>query len=171
MKCNFGLTLLVLSIAGVYAAPAHAVVEFHEAGANASSLCQGALPAFETNVRKRPLAVQNEGVASAYVTCSFSTQYDFDNQAKISYFGVFLVNLTGSTKNVTCTGVAGYASSSTNVYIGKNVNIAPNSEGEIFFDPTDNGDLLYDAMVNVSCNIPVGVGIADTHVGFEEDDA
>ncbi|MEP6634666.1 MAG: hypothetical protein ABJA62_10715 [Luteimonas sp.] len=171
MKYSIGLASLVVAVAGVISAPVQAADEVNEVGANATSNCQGALPNFEGNIRKRPLAVQNEGTASAFITCSFSTQYDTADINQVGYFTLFFNNQTASAKNVTCTGVAGYASNLTNTFISKNVSVAANSEGEIDFVPADNGGQGYYPLVNVSCNIPVGVGIADTYVGFNVDDA
>lgn len=39
-------------------------------GFQAAAACQGALPNYEGSFRKRPLAVANEGVASAFLTCA-----------------------------------------------------------------------------------------------------
>ena len=52
------------------AAEAHSVdreLAFQQNGAGA---CQAALPAYEGLIRKRPMAIQNEGVSTAFVTCA-----------------------------------------------------------------------------------------------------
>jgi len=176
MNYSIGLASLVIAVGSVMAAPAQAAVEVNEVGANATSHCQGALPAFETAIRKRPLAVQNEGSTSSFVTCSFSTQYNAGDINQVGYFGIFFNNTTATAKTVTCSGVAGFASNATNVFISKTATVAGTTpaapgEGEIFFEPADNGAQGYYPLVNVSCNIPPGVGIADTYVGFNVDDA
>lgn len=43
---------------------------------NASAHCQAALPVFDGLIRKRPLAVVNEGQAGAFVTCAIPMQGD-----------------------------------------------------------------------------------------------
>src|SRR5690554_342572 len=52
--------------------------------AQATAICQGALPAFETQIRKRPLALQNEGEANAFVTCSFNNPGQNSGGTRIS---------------------------------------------------------------------------------------
>lgn len=170
MKYGIGMASLVVAVASVMSAPAYAVLEVNEVGANATSLCNGALPAFETAIRKRPLAVQNEGASNAFVTCSFSTQYDTASINNVGYFGVFFNNQAAAPVVVSCTGVAGFDSNTTNVFISKSTTIAPGGSGEIFFQPIDNGGLGYYPLVNVSCNLPAGAGINDTYVGFNVDD-
>jgi hypothetical protein len=171
MKSSIGLASLVVAVAGVLAAPAQAAVETNEVGANAVSHCQGNLPASETTLRKRPLAVQNEGTTSAFITCSFSTQYNSADLREIGGFGVFLNNKSATAKTVTCTGIAGFDSNTTNVFVNKSVVIAPAGEGEIFFETADNGGDGYYPLVNLSCSVPAGAGITDTYVVFGVDDA
>jgi hypothetical protein len=171
MKYGIGMASLVVAVASVMAAPAYAAVEVNEVGANAVSHCQGNLPASETTLRKRPLALQNESTTGAFVTCSFSTQYDSDDIGEIGYFGVFLNNNSAAAKSVTCTAVAGFDSNTTNVFINKTVVVPAGGEGEMFFEAADNGGNGYFPLVNLSCNLPGGTGIADTYAGFNVDDA
>jgi len=166
-----GLATLTVAAAGMFATPARAVTESAEVGANAVSHCQGNLPVSETALRKRPLAIQNEGATSAFVTCSFSTQYDSNDIRQIGAFGVFFKNKGTTTQTVTCTGVAGFESNTTNVYVSESTTVAPGGESEIFFEPANNGGQGYYPLVNMSCNLPPGVGIADTLVFFSVDDA
>jgi len=69
------LNLLSVILAGVLVAlvstEASAVDLERLSMANAVGRCQGALPNYEGAIRKRPLAVQNEGTGSAFVTCAF----------------------------------------------------------------------------------------------------
>jgi len=171
MKYSIGLASLVVAVASVLAAPVQAADETNEVGGNAVSSCQGNLPASETTLRKRPLAVQNEGTTSAFITCSFSTQYDSEDIREIGGFGVFLNNKSATPKTVACTGVAGFDSGATNVFVNKSVVIAAAGEGEIFFTAVDNGGEGYYPLVNVSCSVPAGAGITDTYVVFGVDDA
>ena len=172
MKYSIGLASLVLAVASVVSAPAQAAVEVNEVGANAVSLCQGSLPVFETLLRKRPLAVQNEGSNNTFVTCSFSTQYDADDIFEIGYFGAFLNNIGTAPATVSCTGVAGFASQGADtVYISKSTIVPPGGEGFIFFTTVDNEGNGYYPLVNMNCHLPPGTGITDTAVGFDVDDA
>jgi hypothetical protein len=80
-------------------------VREHWLQANGSGVCQAALPSYEGQIRKRPLAIQNEGTAAAFITCSPSSlQYvpmqDFGH-------GVFLANNSAASVTVNCTAVMG----------------------------------------------------------------
>jgi hypothetical protein len=149
-------------------ATAMAVDEEMETAANATANCQGALPNFEGSIRKRPLAVQNEGTATAFVTCSFSNEYDLDDRRQVSYFGAYMINRSSTPKTVACTGVAGYDSYAGNVYISRSITLPANgtTQEEVFFAPADNGGQGYYPLVSMSCSIPPGVGINDTYVGY-----
>lgn len=148
--------------------PAFAVDKQMEMSANATANCQGALPAFETAIRKRPLAVQNEGNSSAFVTCSFVNEYNVDDQRQASYFGAYFTNNSSTGKTVTCTGVAGYQTLSGTTYVSKSAPVAANSasQAQIFFTPADNGGNGYYPLASISCNLPPGVAMNDTYIGY-----
>lgn len=137
---------------------------------NATSNCQGALPSFEGAIRKRPLAVQNEGTTNAFVTCSFVSEYDDESELlnMASYFGAYFINRSATAKTVTCSGVAGYDTGESNSYVSKTVTVAANSaaQAELFFTPEDNGGEGYHPLVSISCNLQPGIGINDTYVGY-----
>lgn len=162
------LCLTVLTATLMLSGPAMAVNKNAEVSGNATAICQGALPSFEGSIRKRPLAVQNEGTANAFVTCSFLTQYDRANQAAVSYFGAFFSNSASVARTVACTGVAGYNTGPTIQYVSKSVTVAPGGllQTELLFSIADNGNTGYVPVVSMSCNIPPGVGINDTYVGY-----
>lgn len=158
----------VLALFTSHGLAAHAADKQMEMAANAAANCQGALPAFETAIRKRPLAVQNEGSSPAFVTCSFVNEYDTADQRQISYFGAYFTNTGNAATNVTCTGTAGYQTMSGVTYISKSVQVPANasSQAPMFFMPADNGGNGYYPLVSISCNIPPGVGINDTYVSY-----
>lgn len=158
-------------IAGVLSmAPAAAVEKQMEMAANAAANCQGALPNFEGSIRKRPLAVQNEGTTAAFVTCSFVSQYDTAVGAvqEVEQFSAWFVNKGSSEAVVTCTGIAGFETGADNVYISKTVTIAPDPtfQAQISFRADDNGGESFHPLVSLSCRIPPGVGINDTYVDY-----
>lgn len=148
-------------------ATAAAVDEEMVTSANATANCQGALPNFEGSIRKRPLAVQNEGTATSFVTCSFSSEHDADDRRQVTFFGAYMINRSSAARNVTCTGVAGFDGNDENVYVSKTISLPPNgsAQGEMLFSPADNGGLGYYPLVSMSCSIPPGVGINDTYIG------
>lgn len=71
-------------------------------GSNATGVCQGALPVYDTEIRKRPLALRNEGDASAYVSCSLPSNV----LANIIAY-TYVVNRNAAAVDVDCTFIAG----------------------------------------------------------------
>lgn len=162
-------TLIALMLSS---SPGAAIDKQMEMSANAAANCQGALPNFEGSIRKRPLGVQNEGSESAFVTCAFASQYDVAAVTDISHFAAFFVNKGTAEATVACTGVAGFETGESNVYISKSITVAPNSTVHAFlqFWQDDNGGESFYPLVSMSCKIPPGVGINDTYVGYTFND-
>lgn len=185
MKMFLSATALVVSISAGLAAPAYAAVEDTQDSANAVANCQGALPNYEGNLRKRPLGVINEGTETAFVTCAFNTVRDQADATLgsgiVNFFGGFFINNTATDKIVACTGVVGYENGdegSETFFVSKNVLVKANraepdpQNGYIFFDPSDSnlGPGEYYQLVQMSCQLPAGTGINDTYVGFRLND-
>lgn len=129
---------------------------------NSTAFCQAALPVFDTYLRKRPLAVVNEGSTTTYVTCSYpvgSTAY------QISIVYAYFANHSGITKDVNCTlvdgkdnGVVTYYPKTTRSYddghkwaVGWNMN-------------ADNGGIGFGSTLSISCALPAAIGLADQYV-------
>src|SRR5690606_12832179 len=105
---NSIVTSAALLAAGLgMAAPGNAFAEITRQ--NATGMCQGALPAFDTQIRKRPLAVRNEGTAPAFVSCSLAgTQGEVHESVEIVF-----TNSGATDAVVNCTVVSGRATFST----------------------------------------------------------
>lgn len=70
--------------------------------------CQAALPAFETNLRKRPLGLVNEGDATLFVTCAFTSGgYYGHNPQNATSAEIWIRNGATTARTISCTGVAG----------------------------------------------------------------
>jgi len=106
------LTLTVLVAADADAGGTNII---RVSSANATSFCQAALPVFDSNIRKRPLAVQNEGAEGAFVTCAFTAQ-----SSGLGPVTVVAANTGSSDATLTCTGVTGYNTGS-NEYASKTI--------------------------------------------------
>jgi len=135
--------------------------------ANATSYCQSALPVFDGNIRKRPLAVQNESRTSAFVTCSFAAQ-----NTGLDSVTVFAFNGGDATASFKCTGVTGGAGSVSNQYVAKTVSIPTSTRNGLAWVPADFGNgavIPGSGYFSVSCVLPPGVGINDSLVVFDED--
>lgn len=129
---------------------------------NGSGACQAALPAFEGLVRKRPLALQNESVGTAFASCSM-----VGTGVTEAYVG--LINNSANPVNVTCTLVDGLANE-VNKYFTKTVTVPTSAWTQIgWTDAADNAGAKFRFSANASCNLPAGVGISYTIVYYEED--
>src|SRR5690606_41548022 len=105
------LATVFLTGAIAAALPVGAATQNHWMQANGSGVCQAALPNFEGQIRKRPLAIQNEGTATAFVTCS-PTSLQFA-EASSGGHGVFFKNDSDAGVTIGCTGVMGASDWST----------------------------------------------------------
>jgi hypothetical protein len=130
---------------------------------NATSFCQSALPVFDGNVRKRPLAVQNEGTGNAFVTCSFTGQ-----ATELADIAVFAINNTDVSVSLTCTAVTGGVVTN-NTYNTKTIAIpAFGIQGVGWIGADYGGSVPGVGLFSVSCNLPPGVGIARASIEFQE---
>jgi hypothetical protein len=136
--------------------------------AQATAICQGALPAFETGLRKRPLAMQNEGGTNAFVTCSFNNPGNNTGGSRISGLTIYLQNVSAA-RTVSCTAVNAVAGASAAdaLYVTRSVDVPRDGDAStaLQFLPGDfpgGGFLLPGDSVNLSCNLPPGVGITTT---------
>lgn len=121
---------------------------------NAAGNCQTAMPVYDTDVRKRPLAVVNEGTTSAYITCSLTT--DLGSLGVISY-GTKLSNEGSSSKTINCTAVTGEETSAQ--YYPKSVNIPAGAQAVLEWTALDNGGLVFEHPVSLSCLLPPDTGL------------
>lgn len=134
--------------------------------ANATSYCQTALPVFDGQVRKRPLAVQNEGNAAAFVTCSFTAQ-----STGLDSVALFASNEGATTATLSCTGVTGVQDSGSQ-YVSKTVTIAAAAATGLLWVAEDFGSAQVipgGGYFSVSCSLPPGIGLNDSYVRFQEE--
>lgn len=136
---------------------------------NGAGSCQGALPNFEGNLRKRPTAIANEGTANAFVSCSI-TQDFLGNPAT---YGLLLNNNGSAAANVSCTLAAGIKINGQQAptLIPKTFSVPAGSFAEVQWSSEDNGDVALPRSGNWSCNIPVGVEIGATYIVVEDGSA
>lgn len=159
---------LLAAMAWLPAVDAWAATQIRRFHATAVSLCQSALPAYESGIRKRPLAVQNEGADDAFVTCAFTTQWGGD----LTDVTIGFRSAGNATATVSCTGVTGtQGASQPNIYVIKSATLpSSNAVGWNGNDyDTGDGSIPGNAYFSVSCKLPPGVGITSTSVQFVED--
>ena len=160
---------LVAAAAAILAAPAAsaAVVERQEVRLGVRD-CQGALPAFEGALRKRPLAIQNEGTIPAFVTCAFEGTNS--GQPGSKRIRVLLRNFGAAAVDVSCTLVDGGPGIFLPTYFTQVTTVAPGPTTIIFATWTraDNGGNPY-TYPAVSCNLPPNVAIPAVQRDYDED--
>ena len=177
MKFNSTLSVSIAAAvltltAGFTPFSAQAVTQQREFASNAAGLCQSALPVFDGVIRKRPLAVQNEGTSNAFVTCAFTGEYDFAGFYNTTSYTMYARSNDGAAHDLSCTGVTGYATG-TNEFVVKTVSLpADGSQQSLQWTGADFADAT--ATINyetfaTSCNLLPGVGLNDTYVDFNED--
>jgi hypothetical protein len=121
---------------------------------NATGICQGALPAFDTQIRKRPLAIRNEGTQSSFVSCSLAgTGLEEHNSVEIVF-----TNSSPVSVDVNCTVVSGRATfGAPPLFYPRVVTLAAGSSNSIvheFDNAVDPANLI-----NSSCILPAGVSL------------
>lgn len=156
MKILFlrSLGLAALAVIVLPLSEAHAIES-----ANATAFCQGALPAFDTEIRKRPLAVRNEGDAGAFVSCSIPVNYAGANTG----VHVYLVNRDTETATVDCTFVDGivteFGGPNFPVYYPQSIALLADA-GEILSWEASEFELAsFSSIANISCVLPPGTEI------------
>lgn len=154
------LSVLVMLVFNAHAGVDPSVLVNRNHRANAVDVCQAALPAYEGQVRKRPLAVQNEGTASAFVSCAFTTQGGFDGVR------IYFAGFDGASHPVSCTGVA-TSTSGVSQYVVKSVQAPASSQGSLQWTASDFTGV--NNWFSVSCSLSPGAAINDYQVSAVED--
>lgn len=157
----FRKTKIALAVVAVGVVVGDASALDFQVGATASSpaLCQPALPSFDGLIRKRPLAVQNEGSANAFVSCAFNGDY-LDNSG-VSEVTVYLINNNAVPTTVNCTLVNSHAGGLYAAY-PKSVEVPANSPGglsTVQWTTADRGGANFSRWVSLSCQLPPGTGL------------
>lgn len=166
---RFHALSVALGVAALAAtSPSSAATVERAPSATGVAHCQAALPAYEGQIRKRPLAIQNEGTASAFITCALPTEGTAFGGTKRVF--IYLVSAASTPQTVSCTLVNGLTNSPQ--YVAKSILVPVNPSGNgtlLDFLPADNGGSNFGRWVQVSCDIPPGVGIG--HIGkfFDEE--
>lgn len=149
--------LFALGIVGACAVAQAAEIERGEL-VLATASCQSALPVFDGVIRKRPLAVQNEGTTMSFLTCAL--QGLLYAEPHNSTVALLLVNTGEATASVTCTLVDGGPGMVGTVYLPRTVEVpAGATNHNVVWTAAENGDEAY-SYPAVSCGLPPGTGIS-----------
>jgi len=168
VESNQLTTALIAMVIGLTTAGAAQAIDIiNITSANAVSYCQAALPVFDVQLRKRPLAVVNEGDASAFVTCAFTRHGNSDS---ILTLLMFAQNTGANSQDLTCTLVAGVAGAADNQLVVKTVTLPPGQPRQISWTGGDfSGGVVPDTQYSMSCSLPPGIGLNDSYLSFFED--
>jgi hypothetical protein len=134
-----------------------------------ASNCQGALPSYETGLRKTPIAIKNVGTAKMFVSCGFQDINNFG--ANYNSIQPFFINNTGADVTVACTLVNGIFNPSYFAigYFPKSVVVPPGNIGNLNWEKTtDNGGDAFVAPA-LSCALPPGVELNVIRHNLTED--
>ena len=132
--------------------------------------CQTSLPVFDGNVRKRPLAVQNEGTGVAFVTCSYpSPEGREPGESATTRVWQYFVNTSAAPVTVSCTGVASTNNQDSAQYVTKSRVVNPGAgEQSISWYAADFAGMPTvfpnQGAFSVSCGLPPGAGIGVAYV-------
>ena len=144
-----------------------AVMTSHDARAgstvqNAVGACNGALPGFEGALRKRPLAIANEGASNAFVSCTLAT--DQVLSTGVTTAGVGIINRDTVPVAVSCTFVDGTAPEIAGAipptFYPKTIAILPGSAPSIVWTADEFGLTTFSEIASISCNLPPKTEIA-----------
>ena len=134
-----------------------------------ADVCQPALPAFDGQIRKRPLAMQNEGTANAFVTCAFGGAFNGVPSQKTVTVG--FTNNTSAEITVNCTLADAQAGVINAEYFPKSIAVPPNNAPVallLWSAVADNGGVRF-TYPAVSCLLPPGVGVQVTNHTYDEE--
>ncbi len=161
-----GATVLLVA-AAVVPGNAQAVASSRSFYTNAVGVCQASAPQYDEQIRKRPQAIQNEGTAGAWVNCAFISQ-----GFTITSVNVYARNTKGFDQAITCTGVTGYVTGTTENVVKSIVLPAGGAQNHMLWVGADfsGGASTFPAgLFGISCYLPPGVGLNDAYVNFSED--
>lgn len=127
---------------------------------NATGVCQPSLPAYDGTIRKRPLAIANEGGTSAYISCSLPRS-PTAGAGRATYgppeVVVRIGNRTAATASMTCTLVSGWDAANS-VYSSKVITVAPGAWMFGFWNQDDNNGQRI-LQPNFNCLLPPGMDV------------
>jgi hypothetical protein len=168
MPTGTACRLMTALCAAMVGGDCRAITQSRSLNANPASYCQTALPVFDGNVRKRPLAVQNEGNASAFVTCSFAAQY-----TPLEFVAVHVRNSSDAAATITCTGVTSGIGNVSPEYVTKTEPVPASGSVNLTWSGPDfagaPASLPGQGLFSVSCSLAPDVGINQSFVLFHED--
>jgi len=153
---------------GAISSPAMAVTQSLRTFDAAAGSCQGALPNFEGLLRKRPMAVANEGTSTAFVSCSVHMPSIFNvggaTNPGMDQVWLGFRNRSAAAVTVNCSLVTSNGAGVASLTIAKSVSVPAGGFTEAFWSgAADNGGTNF-RLPAFSCALPPSTDI--THVVY-----
>lgn len=142
---------------------------------NAIDVCQGALPSFDGDLRKRPLGIINEGASTAFVNCSIRAPLGQmgGGGTNVSQIILLMTNRSTTAQTVNCTLVDGVAApfpSFPAVYLPKTSTIQPGAFAVVNWFGFETTAERF-RLPNLSCGLPPEVEINIVQMNTEVSEA
>lgn len=161
-----------LIVASAVLAPDMTAAADRQIASQAVNYCQSALPVFDGNIRKRPLAVQNEGTGTAFVTCSYPSGEGrgIGGSVTTQVWQYFINNADGDL-TVNCTGVSGVTLENAQFIVKSNV-VPAGASSVLVWSAEDfaGAPAVFPShsVFSISCSLPPGAGLRQSYVNSDE---
>lgn len=167
LKVNHNVVLIALLSALPSLAAQAVTIERQEVRMSAD-VCQPALPTFDGAFRKRPLAMQNEGTSTAFLTCAFGGIFNGVPSAKTVTVG--FTNTTAAAITVNCTLVNAHAGVQNPTFFPKSISVPPAGSpvALLIWTGAENNNVAF-TYPAASCALPPGIGVQVTNHTYDED--
>lgn len=133
---------------------------------NAAGVCQSALPVFDGVIRKRPLAIQNEGTSDAFVTCPMTITSTGGSPTRAE---IYASSNDSAVHTVSCTLVSGYSMGPRQA-VTRTISVPADGQSTaMIWQAADfNGApaVFPSSLVSMSCLLPPGAGLNDTYLFY-----
>jgi hypothetical protein len=169
-KSPFPVIVLGCAVVTALASPTVRAVEIERQEVRLSAdVCQPSRPGVDSTFRRRPLAMQNEGTSTVFLTCAFGGVFNGVPSQKTLSVGFTNANAVPVTVN--CTLVDAQDGVINPEFFPKSISVAAAGSPVTLMQwsaVADNGgvEFTYPA---VSCAIPAGIGVQVTLHTFDEE--
>ena len=168
-------TILTAVIGVAFMPTAQAVTKYHDLQSGPVSRCQSAAATYDASLARKALAVQNMGTTSIFVTCAFEFERIVDHLGPsdtpigFNQLDIYFTSQAAAAVTVKCTAVTSYETG-TNQYSSKSVLLTQGMQDYLMWSPSDF-PLGFDGLIAVTCMLPPGAAINDSHLisAFEDE--
>lgn len=157
-----------LAIGSAMTSHAGAATAVRDHWSHGTANCQAALPVFDGNIRKRPLAFANEGATHAFVTCD-TDNFSIPVEGSFTLVGMYFSNDGADDAAITCT-LVDILANGTHYFPESTGSIPPGGNSFILWSPSsyyDDGQLF--RAPAISCNLPPQTRINFVEYAYRED--